>query len=79
MYSPPTDSRRITLDDEERAIWWAENSRFRRPAREDWVITLGKRAANVALALSRSPAEAQAILDTWNEDQLAALRLPHHG
>ena len=70
------DLRRMTLEDEERATWWAElQSEEKGPAEEDWVITVGRRGDSVAQALRRSPAEAVAILDAWNEEQLAELRL----
>ena len=70
------DLRRMTLEDEERATWWAElQSHEKGPAEEDWVITVGRRSDSVAQALRRSPAEAVAILDAWNEEQLAELRL----
>jgi hypothetical protein len=70
------DLRRMTLKDEERATWWAElQSEENGPADEDWVITVGRRGDSVAQALRRSAADAVAILDAWNEEQLAELRL----
>jgi hypothetical protein len=70
------DLRRMTLEDEERATWWAElQKEDKGPAEEDWVISVGRRGDSVAQALRRSPVEAVAILDAWNEEQRAALRL----
>ena len=67
----------MTLDDDEQAAWWAElHSGTREPAPEDWVIAVGKRAESVAKALRHSHADAVAILDRWNDEQLAELRLP---
>ena len=43
---------------------------------EDWVITVGKRGAQVQEALESSPDKALALLNRWNEEQLAELRLP---
>ncbi len=69
--------RSITLEDEERPAWWADlHAGSRKPPNEDWVIVVGKRGAAVAEALEQSPQTAVALLDEWNEEQLAALRLP---
>jgi hypothetical protein len=69
----------MTLEDEERATWWAELQREDKgPAEEDWVISVGRRGDSVARALRRSPVEAVAILDAWNEEQRAELRLRRH-
>lgn len=66
----------MTLEDEERATWWAElQKEDKEPAEEDWVISVGRRGDSVAQALRRSPVEAVAILDAWNEEQRAELRL----
>jgi hypothetical protein len=71
--------RSITLDNEERATWWADlHAGSRKPPDEDWVIAVGKRGAAVAEALERSPQTAIGLLDEWNEEQLAALRLPRY-
>jgi hypothetical protein len=71
--------KRITLDDEERAAWWAENHKhIKGPASEDWVVRVGKRGEGVATALRRSAAAAVAMLDRWNEEQLAELRLKRY-
>ena len=69
--------RSVTLDDQERARWWAElHPAGRTPPREDWVLTVGKRGAAVARALDQSPDAAIRLLDEWNAEQLATLRLP---
>jgi hypothetical protein len=69
--------RQITLEDEERAEWWNElNSGTSSEDEEDWVITVGKRGAQVQAALERSPDEAVALVNRWNDEQLAELRLP---
>jgi hypothetical protein len=65
----------MTLEDEERATWWAELQEDKGPAEEDWVISVGRRGDSVAQALRRSPVEALAILDAWNGEQRAELRL----
>jgi len=69
--------RSITLDDEERAAWWADlHAGSRKGPDDDWVIVVGKRGAAVAEALNQSPQTAIGLLDEWNEEQLAALALP---
>jgi len=69
--------RQITLEDEERAEWWNElNSGTTNEGDEDWVITVGKRGAQVEAALKRSSDQAVGLLDRWNEEQLEELRLP---
>jgi hypothetical protein len=69
--------RQITLEDEERAEWWNElNSGTSSEDEDDWVIMVGKRGAQVQAALERSPDEAVALLDRWNEEQLDDLRIP---
>lgn len=69
--------RQITLEDEERAEWWNElNAGTSSEDEEDWVITVGKRGAQVQSALESSPDEAVALLNRWNEDQCGELRLP---
>jgi hypothetical protein len=68
--------RRITLEDEERAQWWQELNKGSAEGEEDWIITVGKRGAQVQEALERSPDEAVALLNRWNEEELAELRLP---
>jgi hypothetical protein len=65
--------RRITLEDTERAAWWSEVAD---PGEEDWVLEVGKRGASIEEALARSPEDAIALLDEWNDDQLQELRLP---
>jgi hypothetical protein len=71
--------KRITLDDEARAEWWAENQKgIRGQPREDWVIEVGKRGEAVANALRRSAADAIVMLDRWNEEQLVRLRLKRY-
>jgi hypothetical protein len=69
--------RRITLEDEEAAEWWKElNKGSAAEDEEDWVITVGKRGAQVQDALQSSPDKAVALLNRWNEEQLAEMRLP---
>jgi hypothetical protein len=69
--------RQITLEDEERAEWWKElNEGSAAEDEEDWVITVGKRGAQVQEALESSPDKAVALLNRWNEEQLAELHLP---
>jgi len=69
--------RQITLEDEERAEWWKELDKGSAAEdEEDWVITVGKRGAQVQGALETSPDKAVALLNRWNEEQLAELRLP---
>jgi hypothetical protein len=69
--------RQITLEDEERAQWWSElNAGTSSEDEEDWVITVGKRGAQVQAALESSPDAAVALLNRWNEEQLEELRLP---
>jgi hypothetical protein len=69
--------RKITLEDEERARWWRElNAGTSDEGEEDWVVAVGKRGVQVQEALDRSPAEAVALLNRWNEEQLEQLRLP---
>jgi hypothetical protein len=47
--------KRITLEDEEQAAWWAELHRGTRgPIPEDWGIEVGKRGARIEEALARS-------------------------
>jgi hypothetical protein len=68
---------RITLEEDERAGWWAELHRGTRgPIEDDWVIEVGKRGAQIKEALARSSAEATRFLGKWNEEQLRDLRLP---
>jgi hypothetical protein len=69
--------RQITLEDAERVEWWNElNAGTSSEDEEDWVITVGKRGAQVQAALESSPEEAVALLNRWNEEQLEELRLP---
>lgn len=69
--------RQITLEDEERAEWWKQlNEGSAAEDEEDWVISVGKRGAQVQAALERSPDKALALLNRWNEEQLAELRVP---
>jgi hypothetical protein len=65
--------RRITLDDTDRAEWWADVSD---PGEDDWVIEVGKRGTTVEATLARSPEDAIRLLDKWNEEQRNELRLP---
>lgn len=69
--------KRISLEDEERAAWWADLNRGTRGAVEDdWVLEVGKRGAGVEEALARSTADATRLLDAWNDEQLRELHLP---
>jgi hypothetical protein len=69
--------RQITLEDAERAEWWNElNAGTSSEDEEDWVITVGRRGAQVQAALEVSPDEAVVLLNRWNQEQLEELRLP---
>jgi hypothetical protein len=69
--------KRITLEDDERAGWWAELRRGTRgPVEDDWVVEVWKRGARIEEVLARSSTEAIRLLDEWNEEQLRDLRLP---
>lgn len=65
--------RRITLEDKERAAWWAD---LGDSDEEDWVIDIGHRGRTVEEALARSLEDACRLLDEWNEEQRSELRLP---
>jgi hypothetical protein len=67
--------RRITLEDEERAAWWAD---LGDSEEEDWVIAVGHRGTSVEETLGRSREDACRLLDEWNEEQRSELRLPKH-
>ena len=45
---------------------------------EDWELAVGKRGDAVADALRRSSAEAASMLDRWNDEQRAQLRLKRY-
>jgi hypothetical protein len=67
--------RRVTLDNAERAAWWEENHR-RRPAKEDWVVVIGRRGEEVRALLHKDPPLAVEQLNDWARAQRAELRLP---
>jgi hypothetical protein len=68
--------RRITLEDTERAAWWAELNESNSDP-DDWTIEVGNRGAAVEERLARSPDDALHLLDEWNAKQRAELRLPN--
>jgi hypothetical protein len=69
--------KRITVDDEAQADWWADlNAGTREAVEDDWLLEVGKRGARVEQALAGSPADATELLDAWNDEQLRELGLP---
>jgi hypothetical protein len=67
--------RRITLEDKERAAWWAD---LADSGEEDWVIDIGHRGTSFEETLARSREDACRLLDEWNEEQRSDLSLPKH-
>jgi hypothetical protein len=68
--------RLITIEDDERAAWWADQWGHNETPEEDWVITVGRRGDRVQKILTKSQRKAVELLEAWSAEQLAGLRLP---